>query len=70
MTAAAYQPGPFRKEAMAFLKERLGEELFDRIMDQSDSRRHPYVAARVFLGQGDWERYVWIEQHGSLDGFI
>ena len=32
-------------------------------------RRHHYVVARVLLNQADWEKFVWIEEYGSLDGF-
>ena len=32
-------------------------------------RRHHYVVARAFLDQADWEKFVWIEQYGSLEGF-
>lgn len=65
-----YRPGEYRKEALRFFRERIGEKQFDRIMEQADSRQHPYVAARLFLSPLDWEKYVWIEQHGSLDGFL
>ena len=65
-----YSQGMFRQEAMAFLRERLGERQYERIMMRPDSRQHPYVAARVFLSPLDWDRYVWIEQHGTLDGFL
>ncbi len=66
----AYRPGAYRHEALAFLRERVGEEKFERIMGLDDSRLHPYVAARVFLSPADWNRYVWIEHHGTLEGFL
>ena len=68
--SGTYRPGEYRKEAMAFLRERVGEQQFDRIMGRADSRRQPYVAARLFLSPLDWARYTWIEQHGTLEGFL
>ncbi len=65
-----YRPGEHRKEALAFLKERVGEKRFEQIMGRADGRQHPYVAARVFLSPLDWDRYVWIEHHGTLEGFL
>ena len=38
-------------------------------MSSEAGRRHRYVAARAFLNQADWEKFVWIEQHGSLAGY-
>ena len=70
MGSDAYKPGKYTREALAFLRERVGEEHFDRIMESADSRRHPYVAARLFLSPEDWRKYVWLEQNGSLDGFL
>ena len=70
MAGTAYKPGKYREEALIFLKERLGEKQFARIMANSDSRERPYVAARVFLSHEDWDKYTWIEQHGSLKGFL
>ncbi len=64
-----YQPGPFREEAKAFFRRCVGEETYERAMGSEAGRRHHYVAARAFLSQPDWERFVWIEQHGTLAGF-
>ena len=64
-----YAPGPYRGEANAFLRECMGSEKYDAVMTVGAGRSHPYVAARVFLSDYDWERFVWIEQHGSLEGF-
>ena len=69
-TAAAYQPGEYRREALAFLRERIGDEQFEQIMERASSRQYPYVAARIFLSPLEWDQYVWIEQHGSLEGFL
>jgi len=38
-------------------------------MSSAAGRAHHYVAARAFLSQSDWDKFVWIEEHGSLDGF-
>ncbi len=68
-TSSQYAPGAFREEAQAFLRERLGNQLYEQVMESEESRTHPYVPAKVFLGAADWKKYVWIEQHGSLRGF-
>ena len=64
-----YSPGKYREEAGAFLRQCLDAELYKSIMSSADGRSRPYVAARVFLSDAQWAKYVWIEQHGSLDGF-
>ena len=64
-----YSPGEYREEARAFLGECLKKELYDSVMSSAESRSHPYIAARVFLNNEQWAKYVWIEQHGSLEGF-
>lgn len=69
-TGGNYTPGNFKDEALAFLKSCLGEEEFSQILMTTTARQHPYVAAKLFLSPIDWEKYIWIEQHGSLDGFI
>ena len=69
ISAGAYTPGAFKEEANGFLKSCLGDEMYDRIMSNGNSRKHPYVAAKIYLSGQDWEKFVWIEQHGSLDGF-
>ena len=69
VTGGAYSPGMYQEASMKFLKERLGEEIFNRVMGNENSRKHPYVAARVFLSQADWDKFVWIERNGSLEGF-
>lgn len=67
--SSQYVPGEFREEAQAFLRERLGGRLYEQVMESEESRTHPYVPAKVFLSAPDWKKYVWIEQHGSLQGF-
>lgn len=64
-----YRPGAYRDAALEYFKSRVGVETFDLAMGSPYSQRHHYVAARAFLSQPDWERFVWVEQHGSLDGF-
>ena len=65
-----YKPGlKYRKEAMVFFRDCVGEETYNRAMNSEAGRRHHYVAARVFLSQADWEKFVWIEEFGSLAGF-
>ena len=64
-----YTPGDYREEAKAFLKTCMDEKTYDSIMSHGEGRSHPYVAARIYLGKNDWNKYVWIEHHGSLEGF-
>ena len=65
-----YRPG-FRyiKEALRFFRARVGEEVYARAMNSDAGRAHHYTVARAFLSQSDWEKFCWIEQYGSLDGF-
>ena len=64
-----YLPGNYKKEADAFLKTCIGAQMYDKVMSAEAGRRHPYVAARLFLSEDDWRKYVWIEQYGSLDDY-
>ena len=64
-----YQPGVFQREAKAFFRECVGNALYERAMNCAAGRLHYYVPARVYLSQTDWEKFCWIEQHGTLDGF-
>ena len=65
-----YKPGlPYKEEALSFFRSCVGEELYERAMSSEAGKQHHYVAARTLLSQTDWEKFVWIEQHGSLDGF-
>ena len=61
-----YAPGAYRKEALVFLKQCIGEEQYNRFMCKEP---HHYVAARILLDEMNWKRFVWIEQHGSLEHF-
>ena len=65
-----YRPGfRFKREALDYFRHCVGEETYLRAMSSDAGRAHHYVAARVFLTQAEWERFVWIEEHGSLAGF-
>ena len=69
VSGGTYSPGAYKEEAKAFFRNCVGEQTYDLVMSREAGRMHPYVAARVFLNQTDWEKYVWVEQHGSLDDF-
>ncbi len=60
--------GTYLTEAVAFLKEHMDEKTYNMVVQNGE--RKLYVAAKVFLSPSDWQKYVWIEQHGSLDGFV
>ena len=65
-----YKPGfPYKKESLLFVKDRVGEELYSRAMSSEAGKAHHYAVARAFLNQSDWEKFCWIEQYGSLEGF-
>ena len=64
-----YLPGNYKREADAFVKTCIGAQMYDKVMSAEAGRRHPYVAARLFLSEDDWRKYVWIEQYGSLDDY-
>ena len=59
----------YKKESLDFFRQCVGEDTYRLAMNNEAARAHHYAAARAFLGQADWERFVWIEEHGSLDGF-
>lgn len=67
--AGKYSTGPYKDAAKAFFRQRVGEATYERAMNSEAGRRHHYVAARAFLGQADWEKFVWIEQYGSLENY-
>lgn len=68
ISGGQYVPGSFKKEADVFLKSCLGDDIYGKIM-QGPGSKFPYVAAKIYLNENDWAKYVWIEQNGSLDGF-
>ena len=59
----------YKKEALQFFRACVGNKAYERAMNSEVGRAHHYVAVRVFLNQLDWEKFVWIEEHGSLEGF-
>ena len=67
---AYYSPGPYKRESLAFMRQSLGDEVFNLIRRHEKFSRFPYVPAKLFLSREDWNRYVWIEHYGSLDGFV
>ena len=68
-TVARYSPGIYKTEAVLFLKQCLDSDTFNRLCKSENFRRNPVVGAKVYLSGENWNKYVWIEQHGSLDGF-
>ena len=65
-----YRPGfPYKEESLRYFRQCVGEQAYNKAMNSEVGRRHHYVAARVLLSQAEWERFVWIEEYGSLDGF-
>lgn len=65
-----YRPGfRFKKASLQFFKACVGEETYQLAMNSDAGRAHHYTVARAFLNRKDWEKFVWIEEFGSLDGF-
>ena len=65
-----YRPGfPYKKESILFFRSCVGEDAYLKAINSEAGRAHHYVVARTLLNQSDWEKFVWIEEHGSLDGF-
>ena len=65
-----YRPGfRFKSESLAFFRLCVGEETYARAMQSEAGKHHHFVVARAFLNQANWEKFVWIEEYGSLDGF-
>lgn len=58
-----------KAESLRFFKECVGDEIFAKAMNSDAGRAHHYTVARAFLSQENWEKFVWIEQYGSLAGF-
>ena len=58
-----------KKESLEFFKACVGDEIYEKAMKSEAGREHHYTVARAFLSQKDWEKFVWIEEFGSLDGF-
>lgn len=65
-----YKPGfRYKKESLLFFKASVGDEVYNRAMGSEAGHSHHHAVARAFLNQSDWEKFVWIEEYGSLDGF-
>ena len=69
-TLGIYRPGfRYKNESMQYFKSCVGEDAYLKAMNSDAGRAHHYVVARALLNQSDWEKFVWIEEHGSLEGF-
>ena len=69
-TLGVYKPGfRYRKESLQFFKACVGDDVYSKAMNSEAGKAHHYAVVRAFLDQPDWEKFVWIEEHGSLDRF-
>ena len=69
-TLGIYRPGfRHKQESLRFFRACVGDEMYEKAMSSDAGQTHPYAVARAILNQADWEKYVWIEEHGSLEGF-
>ena len=69
-TLGVYRPGfQYKRESLEYFRQCVGEETYRLAMNSDAGRVHHYAVARAFLNQRDWEKFCWIEEHGSLDGF-
>ena len=68
--AGYYRPGNYKDEAREFLREHVDRKTFDLVMDDNGQGGIAPVMAKLYLNEDDWERFIWIENHGSLEGFI
>ena len=69
-TLGIYKPGfRYRKESLRFFRACVGDDVYSKAMNSEAGKAHHYAVARAFLDQPDWEKFVWIEEHGSLDSF-
>ena len=64
-----YSSGKYPLESAAFLKQCIGNERYDLLINRSRKCPFLYVIARIVLKPDDWNKYVWIEHHGTLEGF-
>ena len=70
VTLGVYKSGfAYKQESLEFFRSCVGDAVYSRAMNSEAGKLHHYVAARVLLSQADWEKFVWIEEHGSLDNF-
>ena len=58
-----------KRESLQFFRTCVGDEVYRRAMDSEAGRAHHYAVVRAFLNKEDWEKFVWIEEFGSLNGF-
>ena len=69
-TLGVYRPGfQYKQESLVFFRHCVGEETYQLAMNSDAGREHHYAVARAFLNQKEWEKFVWNEEFGSLDGF-
>ena len=69
-TLGVYRPGfQYKQESLDYFRHCVGEETYQLAINSDAGRAHHYAVARAFLSQKDWEKFVWIEEYGSLDGF-
>lgn len=69
-TLGIYKQGfRYKTESLQFFKACVGDETYRKALSSDAGKAHHYTVARAFLSQADWEKFVWIEEHGSLDGF-
>ena len=59
----------YKAEAQEYLKNHMDKDKYKAIMSTRQGQELPYVAARVFLSESEWREYLWIADHGSLEGF-
>ena len=65
-----YRPGfQHKRESLRFFRACVGDSVYVKAMSSAAGRAHHYTVARAFLNQKDWEKFCWIEQYGTLDGF-
>ena len=65
-----YKPGfQHKRESLRFFRACVGDSVYVKAMNSAAGRAHHYTVARAFLNQKDWEKFCWIEQYGTLDGF-
>ena len=59
----------FKTESLRFFRSCVGDSIYRQAMGSDAGHAHHYAVARAFLTQVDWEKFVWIEEFGSLEGF-
>ena len=57
-----------KTESLQFFRSCVGDEVYRKAMNSEAGRAHHYAVARA-PGSDRLEKFVWIEQYGSLDGF-